>query len=381
MHNKRKIFDESHDMFRESVKRFLKKHVEPFHNEWEKKGVVSRDFWLEAGASGILCPNVPTEFGGSGGDFRYNIIVVEEFMKVGATGPGVSVHSDIVTPYILNYGTESQKNSWLPGMCEGRLVAAIAMTEPGTGSDLQSIKTNAVINEENIILNGQKTFITNGQTADLIIVVAKTDPSAGAKGTSLVMCEGDREGFKRGRNLDKIGLKAQDTSELFFDNVKLPLSNLLGTKGKGFYHLMEELPQERLAIAASAVAASEAALNWTIDYVNERSAFGKKISEFQNTKFKLAELKTQLSVAQIYIDECINKHINNDFDAVEGAMAKLWTTELQCKLVDECVQLHGGYGYMREYPIARAWEDARVQRIYGGTNEIMKEIISRALSK
>ena len=380
MTSNRKIFDESHEIFRESVKRFVKKHIEPFHSEWEKNGVVSRDFWLEAGAAGILCPDVPEEFGGPGGDFRHNVIVVEELMRVGATGPGLSVHSDIVTPYILNYGTESQKNSWLPGMCEGRLIGAIAMTEPSTGSDLQSVKTKAIINNNEIILNGQKTFITNGQTADLIIVVAKTDPNSGAKGTSLIMCEGDREGFKRGRNLDKIGLKAQDTSELFFDNVKLPKSNLLGSEGKGFYHLMEELPQERLAIAVSAVAACEAALNWTIEYVNERNVFGKKIAEFQNTKFKLAELKTQLTVAQIYIDECINKHLNSDFDAVEGAMAKLWTTELQCKLVDECVQLHGGYGYMREYPIARAWEDARVQRIYGGTNEIMKEIISRTLS-
>ncbi len=381
MISKRKIFDESHNMFRESVKRFVNKHVVPYHNEWEKKGIVSRDFWLEAGAAGILCPNVPEEYGGSGADFRYNVIIVEEFMKVGATGPGISVHSDIVTPYILHYGTESQKSSWLPGMCEGRLVGAIAMTEPGTGSDLQSVKTNAKITDDEITLNGQKTFITNGQNADLIIVVAKTDPKSGAKGTSLIMCEGDRDGFKRGRNLDKVGLKAQDTSELFFDNVKLPISNLLGSEGKGFYNLMEQLPQERLAIAVSAVAAAEAALDWTIEYVNERNAFGKKIAEFQNTKFKLAELKTELSVAQIYIDECIDKHLNNNFDAVEGAMAKLWTTELQCKLVDECVQLHGGYGYMREYPIARSWEDARVQRIYGGTNEIMKEIIGRTLSK
>ena len=335
MHSKRKIFDESHNMFRESVKRFVKKHVEPYHSEWEKKGIVSRDFWLEAGAAGILCPNVPEEYGGSGADFRYNVIIVEEFMKVGATGPGISVHSDIVTPYILHYGTESQKSSWLPGMCEGRLVGAIAMTEPGTGSDLQSVKTSAKITDDEIILNGQKTFITNGQNADLIIVVAKTDPNAGAKGTSLIMCEGDRDGFKRGRNLDKVGLKAQDTSELFFDNVKLPIANLIGSKGKGFYSLMEQLPQERLAIAVSAVAAADAALDWTIEYVNERNAFGKKISEFQNTKFKLAELKTELSVAQIYIDECIDKHLNNNFDAVEGAMAKLWTTDLQCKLVDD----------------------------------------------
>ena len=373
------LFEENHDIFRESVKRFIQKHVIPYHEEWEKEGVVPRDFWLEAGAAGILCPDLPTQYGGPGGDFRHNVVVVEEMMKVGATGPGISVHSDIVAPYILNYGTESQKNAWLPGMCEGRLISAIAMTEPGAGSDLQSVKTTAKYQDREIILNGQKTFITNGQSADLIIVVAKTESHHGAKGISLIVCEGDRKGFKRGRNLDKIGLKAQDTSELFFDNVRIPKENLLGGKNKGFYHLMDELPQERLSIAVAAVSAAEAALDWTIQYVKERNAFGKKIIDFQNTKFKLAELKTQLSVARIYIDECINKHLRGDLDAVQGAMAKLWTTDLQCKVIDECVQLHGGYGYMREYPIAKAYEDARVQRIYGGTNEIMKEIISRTL--
>ena len=375
----RTLFEETHNIFRESVKRFIQKHVVPYHEEWEKLGVVSRDFWLEAGAAGILCPDLPTKYGGPGGDFRHNVIVLEEMMKVGASGPGIQVHSDVVSPYILHYGTESQKSSWLPGMCEGRLISAIAMTEPGTGSDLQSVKTTAKYQNNEIILNGQKTFITNGQSADIIIVVAQTESSPGAKGISLIVCEGDREGFKRGRNLDKIGLKAQDTSELFFDNVRLPKENLLGSKGKGFYHLMNELPQERLSIAVSAVSAAEAALDWTIKYVSERNAFGKKIIEFQNTKFKLAEIKAQLSVARIYIDECISKHLKGDFDAVQGAMAKLWTTELQCKIIDECVQLHGGYGYMREYPIAKAYEDARVQKIYGGTNEIMKEIISRTL--
>ena len=375
----RTLFEETHNIFRESVKRFIQKHVVPYHEEWEKLGVVSRDFWLEAGAAGILCPDLPTKYGGPGGDFRHNVIVLEEMMKVGASGPGIQVHSDVVSPYILHYGTESQKSSWLPGMCEGRLISAIAMTEPGTGSDLQSVKTTAKYQNNEIILNGQKTFITNGQSADIIIVVAQTESSPGAKGISLIVCEGDREGFKRGRNLDKIGLKAQDTSELFFDNVRLPKENLLGSKGKGFYHLMNELPQERLSIGVGAVSAAEAALGWTIKYVSERNAFGKKIIEFQNTKFKLAEIKAQLSVARIYIDECISKHLKGDFDAVQGAMAKLWTTELQCKIIDECVQLHGGYGYMREYPIAKAYEDARVQRIYGGTNEIMKEIISRTL--
>ena len=373
------LFEENHDIFRESVKRFIQKHVTPYHEEWEKEGIVPRDFWLEAGAAGILCPDLPTQYGGPGGDFRHNVVVVEEMMKVGATGPGISVHSDIVAPYILNYGTESQKNTWLPGMCEGRLISAVAMTEPGAGSDLQSVKTTAKYQDREIILNGQKTFITNGQSADLIIVVAKTESQHAAKGISLIVCEGDREGFKRGRNLDKIGLKAQDTSELFFDNVRIPKENLLGGKNKGFYHLMDELPQERLSIAVAAVSAAEAALDWTIQYVKERNAFGKKIIDFQNTKFKLAEIRTQLSVARIYIDECINKHLRGDLDAVQGAMAKLWTTDLQCKVIDECVQLHGGYGYMREYPIAKAYEDARVQRIYGGTNEIMKEIISRTL--
>lgn len=379
MSENRTLFEETHNIFRESVKRFIQKHVVPYHEEWEKLGVVSRDFWLEAGAAGILCPDLPTKYGGPGGDFRHNVIVLEEMMKVGASGPGIQVHSDVVSPYILHYGTESQKSSWLPGMCEGRLISAIAMTEPGTGSDLQSVKTTAKYQNDEIILNGQKTFITNGQSADIIIVVAQTESSPGAKGISLIVCEGDREGFKRGRNLDKIGLKAQDTSELFFDNVRLPKENILGSKGKGFYHLMDELPQERLSIGVGAVSAAEAALDWTIKYVSERNAFGKKIIEFQNTKFKLAEIKAQLSVARIYIDECISKHLKGDFDAVQGAMAKLWTTELQCKIIDECVQLHGGYGYMREYPIAKAYEDARVQRIYGGTNEIMKEIISRTL--
>ena len=374
-----KLFEETHEIFRETVKRFVKKHVIPHHKTWEKDGVVSRDFWLEAGSAGILCPDVPAEYGGPGGDFRHNVIVVEEMMKVGATGPGISVHSDIVSPYIMHLGTESQKNTWLPGMCEGRLVSAIAMTEPGAGSDLQSVKTRAEYKNNEIILKGQKTFITNGQSADLIIVAAQTESIPGAKGISLIVCEGDREGFKRGRNLDKIGMKAQDTSELFFDDVKLPKENLLGTKGKGFYHLMDELPQERLSLAIAAGSAAEAALDWTIKYVSERKAFGKKIIEFQNTKFKLAEIKAELSVARIFINDCVSRHLKGDFDAAQGAIAKLWTTELQCKIIDECLQLHGGYGYMREYPIAKAYEDARVQRIYGGTNEIMKEIISRTL--
>ncbi len=299
--------------------------------------------------------------------------------RAGATGPGFSVHSDIAAPYIYNYATKEQKNKLLPGMISGNIISAIAMTEPGTGSDLQSIKTTAKLEDDKIILSGSKTFITNGQCSDFIIVVAKTDKEKGAKGTSLVICETDRPGFKRGKNLDKIGLKAQDTSELFFDNVILPSENILGHKGNGFFHLMDQLPQERLAIAIQAVASAEEALNWTISYVKERHAFGKPLLDFQNTRFVLANIKTEVTIARVYINNCIEKHLDKEFTAIDGAMVKLWATELQCKVIDSCLQLHGGYGYMWEYPIARAFADARVQRIYGGSNEIMKELIGRSL--
>jgi len=373
------VYTSDHEAFRETVRRFIEREVTPHHDQWERDGKVPRDFWQRAGDAGLLCCATPDEYGGPGGDFAHAAVVIEEFSRAGASGPGFSVHSDIVAPYILHYGSEDQKREWLPKLARGEAIGAIAMTEPGTGSDLQGVKTTAIADGNHLVVNGQKTFITNGQNADVIIVVAKTDPAQGARGTSLVLVESDREGFARGRNLEKVGLKAQDTSELFFDNVRVPRTNLLGGEGEGFKYLMEDLPQERLIIALGAISTAEAALDWTIDYVRERKAFGKAIAEFQNTRFKLAELKTEITVGRIYVDKCLALHMNGALDATMGAMAKLWCTELQCRVLDECVQLHGGYGYMWEYPIARAWADGRVQRIYGGTNEIMKEVISRSL--
>ena len=375
----RTVFNDEQNFFRDTVAKFVNKEILPNHSLWEKEGIVPKEVWLKAGDVGILCPNIPKEYGGIGGDFRFNVIVIEELAKIGATGPGFAVHSDIVAPYLISYSSNAQKKQYLPKMVKGEIITAIAMTEPGTGSDLQNIKTKATINGKNLILSGSKTFITNGQNANLVLVVAKTDNTKKAKGISIVLCEDHRKGFQKGKNLKKIGMQAQDTSELFFHDVELPLENILGQSGQGFGQLMDELPQERLSIAVTAVAAAEAALNWTISYTKERAAFDTKIINFQNTKFTLAKLKSELSVARTYIDRCILEHINNNFSAEDGAIAKLWCTELQFKVIDECLQLFGGYGYMQEYPIAKAFMDARVQRIYGGTSEIMKEIISRNL--
>ncbi len=375
----RSVFSEEQNFFRETTAKFVDKEILPYHSKWEKDGIVPKEIWLKAGEVGLLCPNVPKEYGGIGGDFRFNVIIVEELARIGATGPGFAVHSDIVAPYLINYSSSAQKKNYLPKMVKGEIITAIAMTEPGTGSDLQNIKTKAIINNDTIVLNGSKTFITNGQNADLVLVVAKTDSTKKAKGISIVLCEKYRKGFKKGKNLEKIGLKAQDTSELFFQDVQLPLENILGNSGQGFAQLMDELPQERLSIAVTAIASAEAALNWTVSYTKERTAFNTKIINFQNTKFILAKLKSELAVARTYIDRCIHEHINNNFTAEDGAIAKLWSTELQFKVIDECLQLFGGYGYMHEYPIAKAFMDSRVQRIYGGTSEIMKEIISRNL--
>ncbi|MBV69346.1 MAG: acyl-CoA dehydrogenase [Pelagibacterales bacterium] len=375
----RNLFTEEQIFFRRTAKKFVDKEILPHHDKWEKSGFVPKELWLKAGEIGMLCPNVPKKYGGIEGDFRFNVIVIEELARIGATGPGFAVHSDIVTPYIINYSTDKQKETLLPKMVKGELITAIAMTEPNTGSDLQNIKTKAVIQNNKVILNGSKTFITNGYNANLVLVIAKTDPTKKAKGISIVLCEDYRKGFKKGRNLEKIGLKAQDTSELFFENVELPAENILGKSGQGFFQLMDELPQERLSIAITAVSAAEAALNWTISYTKERKAFDKKLIDFQNTKFILSKLKAEITVARTFIDRCIKEHINNSFSAEDGAIAKLYCTELQFKVMDECLQLFGGYGYMQEYPIARAFIDSRIQRIYGGTNEIMKEIISRNL--
>lgn len=375
----RDIFSEDHSIFRDQVRRFMEEEVAPHHEAWEKDGVVPKALWEKAGGNGMLCCDMPEEYGGPGADFLASAIVMEELLRVGATGPGFNLHSDIVAPYILHYGTEEQKKRWLPKMATGECITAIAMTEPGTGSDLQGVRTKAEFQGNKWVLNGQKTFITNGQNADMAIVVAKTNPELGAKGTSLFLVDAGAEGFSKGRNLEKIGLKAQDTSELFFENVELPPGALLGEENQGFAYLMQELPRERLTVGIMAMAAAQAALQWTVDYTRERKAFGKAVMEFQNTRFKLAELKAEIEVGQVFLDKCVALQNEAKLDVETAAICKLWTSELQCRVMDECLQLHGGYGYMWEYPIARAWADSRVQRIYAGTNEIMKELISRTL--
>lgn len=380
---KRTAFDSEHDMFRDSFRKFLKEEAVPFHEQWEKDGQVSHEFWKKAGAQGYLCPTVPEAYGGSEADFRYNAVVSEEVANFGLTGIGFNLHSDIAVPYLMAYGSEAQKQKYLPGCVSGDIVTAIAMTEPGTGSDLQNVKTSAVLSDdgEHYILNGSKTFITNGQLADLVIVVAKTNPDGGSKSSSLLLVETGMEGFVKGQNLHKIGMKAQDTSELFFQDVKVPKANLLGEEGMGFIYLMQELPQERLSVSLAAVSCAESILAQTIEYVKERKAFGKTIASFQNTQFKLAEMSSTVTMARVFIDKCLELHIDKELDSVTAAKLKLLTTDIQCDVVDECLQLHGGYGYMWEYPVARAYADARVQKIYAGTNEIMKLIIGRDLIK
>lgn len=377
----RTIFTEEHDQFREMVRGFLETEVAPFHEEWEKDGMVPREVWKKAGAQGLLCTDVPTEYGGGGvADFRYNAIKTEEICRIGASGIGFPLHDDVVVPYFLKYASDEQKQRFLPGMASGETITAIAMTEPGTGSDLANVKTTAIKQDDgSYLLNGAKTFITNGIQSDLVIVVAKTDPDAGHGGISLVLVERGMEGFERGRKLDKIGMAAQDTSELFFNDVRVPADNLLGEEGKGFVYLMEALPQERLGIAVSGIAGAAAALEMTLTYCREREAFGRPIGKFQNTRFKLAEMKTAVTVTQTFVDRCIELHNDGKLPVDEAAMAKYWATDVLNDVVDECLQLHGGYGYMKEYPIAKAFVDSRVQRIYGGTNEIMKEIIGRMM--
>ena len=373
------LFREEHTLFRETARRFVEAEVAPHHARWEQQGVVDRELWRKAGEAGLLLTAIPEEYGGGGADFLTSVVMIEEMMRHVYSGPGFRLHSDIVAPYILHYGSEDLKRAWLPRMARGEVVTAIAMTEPGTGSDLQGVRTSAVRDGNHYVVNGQKTFITNGQLADLIVVVCKTDPALGAKGTSLILVEADRTGFARGRNLDKIGLKAQDTSELFFDEVRVPITNLLGEENQGFRYLMQELPQERLLIAISAVTVIEAALEWTIAYTRGRQAFGRAIADFQNTRFRLAEVKTEAHVARVFLNDCLARHLRGELDVPTAAMAKWWLTELMGKVVDTCLQLHGGYGYMTEFPIARAYADARVHRIYGGTTEIMKEIVARSL--
>ena len=377
----RDIFDDDHDAFRDLVRTFLAKEVLPHHAGWEKQGQVDREVWLAAGRAGLLGTDVPEEFGGGGTpDFRYNAVALEEITAAGASGLGFQLHNDVVAPYLLRLCTDEQKRRWLPGFCSGELITAIAMTEPGTGSDLQGIATNAARDGDDWILNGAKTFITNGILADLVVVVARTDPEAGARGFSLLVVERGMPGFERGRRLEKVGMKAQDTAELSFADVRVPAANVLGEVGQGFIYLMQNLAQERLSIAVGATAGAAAALAMTLDYTKERKAFGKPVAAFQNTRFELAEMDTEIDVTRAFVDRCLRQHVEGELAVADAAKAKWWATDVQRRVVDRCVQLHGGYGYMLEYPIARAFVDSRVQSIYGGTNEIMKEIIGRALT-
>ena len=378
----RTLFSSDHEAFRDSFRRFLDKEVAPFHADWEEQGYVDRKVWNKAGENGFLCTSMPEEYGGAGADKLFSVIEMEELGRSGFSGIGYSLHSEIVAPYLLHYGTDAQKKKFLPKLASGELVSAIAMSEPAAGSDLQGVKTRAIREGDRYVLNGSKTFITNGWHADLVIVVAKTNPAAGAKGTSLLLIERGMPGFETGKRLKKIGLKAQDTAELFFIDVKVPLENLLGGEAfenRGFICLMEQLPWERLQIAITAVSSAQAAIDWTTAYVKERKVFGQPVGNYQNTRYKLAEMQTEVQVAQVFLDKCTELLMVDKLDTATASMAKYWTTDLQCKVMDECVQLHGGYGYMWEYPIARAYADARVQRIYGGTNEIMKEVISRSM--
>ena len=379
---RRTLFAEEHDQFRSSVRTFVEKEVVPSFLDWETAGIVPRELFTTAGAAGFLGMDVPEAYGGGGvDDFRFNLILGEElaYAGTGGAGLGLTLHNDICLPYFLSLCTEEQKQRWLPGICSGELVTAIAMTEPGIGSDLGGMSTTALRDGDRYVVNGSKTFITNGINADLVITAVKTDPSLKHKGMSLVVLERGMDGFERGRNLDKIGLHSQDTAELFMTDVSVPVENLLGTEGQGFVHLVHNLPQERLSIAAAGVAAAEAALGWTLDYVRERTAFGQPVGTFQNSRFELATMRTEIDLGRVFVDRCVEALVAGELTAEEAAEAKWWCTELQKRVVDRCLQLHGGYGYMLEYPIARAYLDARITTIYGGTTEIMKEIIGRSL--
>ncbi|BFM14527.1 acyl-CoA dehydrogenase family protein [Maricurvus nonylphenolicus] len=375
----RTIFEPEHELFRENVRRFLETEAVPYQEQWEEDGKVSRELWRKAGEQGFLCPLVAEEYGGVAADFRYNAICAEEIARLGLSGIAWTLHSDIVVPYIENNGSDYLKQKYLPKCVSGEIITAIAMSEPGIGSDLQSMTATAELVGDEYVINGSKTFITNGQLADLIVVAAKTDPSAGGKGISLLLVEDGMPGFEKGKILKKVGMKAQDTSELFFNDVRVPKENLLGQEGQGFMILMQELAQERLSTALCSQGVSEAVLQQTVDYVKERKAFGKPLATFQNTQFKLAELDAEVSALRVYVDHCLALHVEGKLDSTSAAKVKLLTSELQGRVVDECVQLHGGYGYMWEYPVARAYADSRVSRIFAGTSEVMKLIIGREL--
>ena len=373
-------WSDEHHAFRAAFAKFLDTEAVPYHAEWEKKGQVDRAIWTKAGQNGFLCYTLPEQYGGSGVDFRYTLIAVEEVSRRSLSGLGFGVHSDIVAPYILKHSiSEEQKMRYLPKLASGEMVGAIAMTEPGAGSDLQSIRTTAILDGDHYVVNGSKTFITNGQHCDLLILVCKTDPTLGAKGVSLLLVEANTPGFVKGRNLDKIGMKAQYASVLFFQDMRVPKENLLGEAGKGFGYLMTELPQERLTIGAGAISSAEVALERTLEYTKERKVFGKSVADFQYNRFKLAEMATEITIGRSFLNHCIELHVNRQLDAVTAAKLKWWSTELQNRVIDQCLQMHGGFGYMWEFPIARQFADSRVSRIYGGSNEVMKEIIARTL--
>jgi acyl-CoA dehydrogenase len=377
----RSLFREEHEIFRSSVRKFVEREIVPFHAQWERDGIVPRELWRKAGAEGLLCCTVPEEYGGLGLDYLFDVVVFEEVWRVGASGPGFLIHTDLVATYILSFGTEEQRRHWLPKMVRGEAIGSLGMTEPHAGSDLKAIRTKAVRDGDEFVINGQKVFISNGQLCDVLVLAAKTDSAAGAKGVTLFLVEGDRPGFARGRNLEKLGMKAQDTSELFFQDVRVPASNMLGQEGKGFGHMMTKLAQERLAQAIRSATVCEAVIEWTVDYTAQRKAFGQTIADFQNTQFKLAELDTLATIARVYTDKCIELFMAGRLDPVDAAKAKMFVCETHCRVVDECLQLFGGWGYMWEYPIARAYADARIVKIAGGSVEVMKLIISRELFK
>jgi acyl-CoA dehydrogenase len=376
---KRTLFNEDHEAFRNTVRRFIEKEITPYHAQWENDGIVPRELWLKAGAAGMLCCTVPEEYGGLGLDYLFDVVVFEEMARSGHTGPGFLIHCDLVSTYVKSFGTEDQKKTWLPKMVSGEAIGSLGMTEPHAGSDLKAIRTRAVRDGDDYLISGQKVFISNGQLCDVIVLATKTDLTAGAKGVTLFLVDTSLPGFRRGKNLEKLGMKGQDTSELFFDEVRVPASAMLGEEGKGFELMMTKLAQERLAQAIRSATVSETVIDYTVAYTAERKAFGQTIGDFQNTQFKLAELKTEAVIGRQFTDKCIENFMKGELDAIDAAMAKMWLSNLHCKVVDECLQLFGGWGYMWEYPISRAYADARIVKIAGGSIEVMKLIIGRKL--
>lgn len=376
---KRTLFNEDHEAFRDTVRRFIEKEITPYHAQWEHDGIVPRELWLKAGAAGMLCCTVPEEYGGLGVDYLFDVVVFEEMARSGYTGPGFLIHCDLVATYVKAFGTDAQKKQWLPKMVTGEAIGSLGMTEPHAGSDLKAIRTKAVRDGDDYVISGQKVFISNGQLCDVIVLATKTDQSAGAKGVTLFLVDTSLPGFRRGKNLEKLGMKGQDTSELFLDEVRVPASAMLGEEGKGFELMMTKLAQERLAQAIRSATVVETVIDYTVAYTAERKAFGQTIGDFQNTQFKLAELKTEAVIGRQFTDKCIESFMNGELDAIDAAMAKMWLSNLHCKVVDECLQLFGGWGYMWEYPISRAYADARIVKIAGGSIEVMKLIIGRKL--